>query len=77
MSGLNQDGYYKNAPRYNHAGFYLYPIPGGFMMLENIKGNVQMRAVTGTGDYFRGSDQYFVIMVPATVQAGIGGAKRP
>jgi RHS repeat-associated protein len=77
MSDPDENGNYKNNPHFNHAGIFLYLIPGGFKMLENIRGDVQIRALTGTGDYFRGPDHYFVIMVPATVRAGIGGARRP
>jgi RHS repeat-associated protein len=76
ISGLDVNGKYPNEVEYNHAGIFLYQIPGGFRILENVKGNLQTRNVVGPGGHFLGADQFFVLRVPVTGTAGIRGTRR-
>lgn len=75
ISGLDANGKYPNRNKYNHAGFFLYYERDGFAMLENVKGHIQIRHVSGNGDYFRGTDQYFVLRVPVAIKSGAGGSR--
>lgn len=81
MSGVDANGRYPNNDAYNHAGFFLWWLPGGsgFSILEDVKGTVQLRYVTGvgTGSYFRDPAQYFTITVGANVTGGMSGSKGP
>jgi len=72
ISGLNENGEYPNADKYNHTVLILDKFPGGFNVLENVNGHIQKRAVTGNGDYFRGADQYFVLKIVVTYRGGLG-----
>src|SRR6185295_6648602 len=45
ISGLDSNGKYPNQSAGNHAGFFLYKEPGGFAMLEDVKGLIEIHHV--------------------------------
>ncbi|HEV7684380.1 MAG TPA: BPSL0067 family protein [Pyrinomonadaceae bacterium] len=69
ISGINADGFYPNYGDYgNHAGIYLRPLAnGGFTILEQIHGIIQIREVTDlkSSSYFLNPKGYYVLQVTA------------
>jgi hypothetical protein len=79
ISGLDANGKYPNADLYNHAGFFLYEEPGGFAMLEDVKGLIQIdhvNSANSTGGHYSEPSAYFVLVVPVTVGGGMRGGRR-
>lgn len=64
-------GKYANNPSGNHAAYFLHAVDGGFRVLEQVSGHVQMRDVIGGPDsgYYHNPRAYSVIM-----RAGSGGS---